>query len=114
MYWDSSKANLEAADASSRRALGVDPASAEAHTSRGVALTLRKDFEGARRELDTSLALNPKLFEAHYFYARAWLTEGKFEEALSRYRNAWQMRPEDYQAMLFRWTRSQSWGVRLR
>ena len=30
MYWDSSKANLEAADASSRRALAVDPASAEA------------------------------------------------------------------------------------
>ena len=100
MYWDSSKANLEAADASSTRALGVDPASAEAHTSRGVALTLRKDFEGARREFDTSLALNPKLFEAHYFYARACLTEGKFEEALSRYRNAWQVRPEDYQAML--------------
>src|SRR6059058_3218267 len=100
MYWDSSKANLEAADASSRRALAVDPASAEAHTSRGVALTLRKDFEGARSEFDTSLALNPKLFEAHYFYARACLTEGKFEEALSRYRDAWQAKPEDYQAIL--------------
>src|SRR6059058_6231204 len=100
MYWDSSKANLEAADASSRRALGVDPASAEAHTSRGVALTLRRDFEGARSEFDTSLALNPKLFEAHYFYARACLTEGKFEEALSRYRDAWQAKPEDYQAIL--------------
>src|SRR5205807_2260061 len=44
MYWDGSKANLEAADASSQRALELDPASAEAHTSRGVALTLRRDY----------------------------------------------------------------------
>jgi adenylate cyclase len=100
MYWDGSKANLEAADASSQRALELDPASAEAHTSRGVALTLRRDVQGARREFNAALNLNPKLFEAHYFYARACLTEGKFEEALSHYRNAWQVRPEDYQAIL--------------
>ncbi len=100
MYWDGSKANLEAADASSQRALELDPAGAEAHTSRGVALTLRRDYEAARREFDNALSLDPKLFEAHYFYARACLTEGKFEEALARYRNAWEVRPEDYQAIL--------------
>jgi TolB-like protein/Tfp pilus assembly protein PilF len=100
MYWDGSKANLEAADASSQRALELDPAGAEAHTSRGVALTLRQDYEGARREFDTALKLNPMLYEAHYFYGRACVTEGKFEEAVSHYRNAWRVRPEDYQAIL--------------
>ena len=100
MYWDGSKANLEAADASSQRALELDPAGAEAHTSRGVALTLRRDYEAARREFDNALSLDPKLFEAHYFYARACLIEGKFEEALARYRDAWKVRPEDYQAIL--------------
>src|SRR5436190_9292693 len=100
MYWDSSHANLEAADTASQRALELDPASAEAHTSRGVALTLRKDHAAARREFETALKLDPKLFEAHYFYARACLTEGKFEEAIAHYRNAWQARPEDYQAIL--------------
>src|SRR5438270_287962 len=65
MYWDSSKANLEAADAASQRALELDPASAEAHTSRGVALTLRRDYLGARREFDLALSLNPVLYEAH-------------------------------------------------
>jgi adenylate cyclase len=100
MYWDSSNANLEAADASSQRALELDPASAEAHTSRGVALTLRRDHASARNEFETALKFNPKLFEAHYFYARACLAEGKFEEAVSHYRNAWQARPEDYQAIL--------------
>jgi adenylate cyclase len=100
MYWDGSKANLEAADASSQRALELDPTSAEAHTSRGVALTLRRDYQAGRREFDIALRLDPRLFEAHYFYARACFTEGKFEEALSHYRNAWRVRPEDYQAML--------------
>jgi TolB-like protein/Tfp pilus assembly protein PilF len=100
MYWDSSNANLEAADSSSQRALELDPASAEAHTSRGVALNLRQDYAAARREFETALKLDPKLFEAHYFYARACLTEGKFEEAIAHYRNAWQARPEDYQAIL--------------
>src|SRR5438552_8628390 len=40
MYWDGSKANLEAADASRQRALELDPTRAETHTSRGIALTL--------------------------------------------------------------------------
>src|SRR5436853_2544794 len=48
MYWDGSKANLEAADASSQRALELDPASAEAHTSRGVAWSLGLDYPVAR------------------------------------------------------------------
>src|SRR5256714_2434151 len=100
MYWDGSKANLEAADASGQRALELDPAGVEAHTSRGVALTLRRDYEAARREFDNALSLDPKLFEAHYFYSRACLIEGKFEEALARYRDAWKVRPEDYQAIL--------------
>jgi adenylate cyclase len=100
MYWDASKANLEAADASSQRALELDPESAEAHTSRGVALTLRREYDGARREFDIALSLNPMLYEAHYFYARACFSEGKLEEAVSHYRDAWRVQPEDYQAIL--------------
>src|SRR5438105_319416 len=100
MYWDGSKANLEAADASSQRALELDSTSAEAHTSRGIALTLRGDHGEARREFDTALRLNPMLYEAHYFYGRTCFTEGEFEEAVSHYRDAWRLRPEDYQAIL--------------
>src|SRR5205814_10306643 len=99
-YWDASKANLDAANASSQRALELDPASAEAHTSRGVALTLRRDYGEARREFDIALSLNPMLYEAHYFYARACFTERKLEEAVAHYRDAWRVRPEDYQAIL--------------
>jgi adenylate cyclase len=99
MYWDGSKANLEEADASSRKALQLDPTSAEAHTSRGVALTLRRHYGEAREEFEAALRLNPMLYEAHYFYGRACFTEGKREEAVSHYRDAWRVRPEDYQAI---------------
>ena len=99
MYWDSSNANLEGADASSRKAVKLDPEIAEAHTSRGLALTLRSQYREAREEFEAALRLDPMLYEAHYFYARACQTEGKFEEAVSHYRDAWRVRPEDYQAI---------------
>ena len=99
MYWDSSKANLESADASSRKALELDPGNAEAHTSRALALTLRRQYDEAREEFEAALRLNSMLFEAHYFFARACLTEGKLDEAVTRYRDAWRVRPEDYQAI---------------
>ena len=99
MYWDGSKANLEGADASSRKALELDPESAEAHTSRGLALTLHSRYQDARQEFEAALGLNPMLYEAHYFYGRACLTEGKFAEAVSHYRDAGRVRPEDYQAI---------------
>jgi adenylate cyclase len=63
-------------------------------------LTLRREYREARREFDAALSLNPMLYEAHYFYGRACVTEGKLEEAVSHYRNAWRVRPEDYQAIL--------------
>src|SRR5438552_5310888 len=99
MYWDASNANLEEAGVSSRSALELDSESAEAHTSRALALTLRRQYDEARREFESALRLNPMLYEAHYFYGRACFTEGKLEEAVSHYRDAWRMRPEDYQAI---------------
>src|SRR5437763_1195490 len=99
MYWDARNANLEEADASGRTSLQLDSESAEAHTSRALALTLRRQYEEARREFESALRLNPMLYEAHYFYGRACFTEGKLEEAVSHYREAWRVRPEDYQAI---------------
>jgi adenylate cyclase len=99
MYGDASKDNLKGADSSSQKALQLDPESAEAHTSRALALTLRRQYDQARKEFEAALRLNPMLYEAHYFFARASLTEGKLEEAVLHYRDAWRVRPEDYQAI---------------
>jgi adenylate cyclase len=100
MYWGGNKADLEAANTSSQRALALDPKSAEAHTSRALVLTFRGEYNEAHQEFEVALRLNPILYEAHYFYARACVTEGKLEEAVSHYRDSWRVRPEDYQAIL--------------
>jgi len=100
MYWDGSKANLEGADSASRKAMDLDPELAEAHASRGFAVSLSKQYDEARREFETAIRLNPKLYEAHYFYARASFQEGKLEEAVRHYQDASRVRPEDYQALV--------------
>src|SRR5438552_16271900 len=76
MYSDASKATPEAADAPSGSALALDPASAEAHTSRGVALTLRLDYLGASRVFDLALRINPVLSEYHCFYGGLCFSSG--------------------------------------
>jgi TolB-like protein/Tfp pilus assembly protein PilF/tRNA A-37 threonylcarbamoyl transferase component Bud32 len=98
MYWDGSRANLEGADSHSRQALEFGPELAEAHASRGLALSLSKRYEESEREFETAIRLNPKLFEAHYFYGRALFQQGKHREAIDQYQEASRVRPEDYQA----------------
>jgi tetratricopeptide (TPR) repeat protein len=100
MYWDGSKANLDAADSASLKALELDPELAEAHASRGFGLSLSRHYEEARKHFETAIRLNPKLYEAHYFYARASFQEGKLAEAVRHYEEASRVRPEDYQALL--------------
>jgi len=100
MYWDGSRANLDGADAASQKALELDPELADAHASRGFALSLKKQYDQARPEFETALRLNPKLYEAHYLFARAWLQEGKLEQAVYHFGEAARLRPEDYQALL--------------
>ena len=97
MYWDASKANLEGADGYSQQALALDAGRAEAHASRGLALSLRQNYEEAEREFATAIALNPNQFEAHYFYARCLFQQGKHEKAVFHYLEAGRVRPEDYQ-----------------
>jgi len=100
MYWDTSKANLEGADSYSRKALELDPESAEAHASRGLTLSLSKQYAEAEREFATAIRLNPKLFEAHHFYGRSSFQQGKMEQAVRCFEEASRVRPEDYQSLL--------------
>jgi len=84
----------------SDRALGLDPDLAEAHASRGVALSLSGRHDEAKLAFETAIALNPRLFEAFYFYARDAFTQGDLAKAIPLYERASEVRPEDYQAPL--------------
>jgi non-specific serine/threonine protein kinase len=97
-YWHASTNTLEQADAASRKALELDSESAEAHASRGLALSLRKMYDEAAQEFEAAIRLDPKLFEGYYFYARARFAQGKMEEAARLYEQACKVSPDDYQS----------------
>ncbi|MFQ5719263.1 MAG: protein kinase [Acidobacteriota bacterium] len=100
-YFDSSETNLKEADTASRKAVEIDPNDAEAHASRGLALSLSGKNEEADAEFQKSIALNHNLYEAHYFYGRALFAQGRHEESVRQYEEACRINPEDYQAPMF-------------
>lgn len=100
MYGGSRDAHREQADISSREALKLNPDSAEAHASRGVALSLKGSYSDAAKEFEKAVRLDPSLFEAWYFYARTCFVQGKLEKALHLYEKAIDVNPQDYQAPL--------------
>ena len=97
MWWDPSRGNLDEAQAASRKALELAPGMAEAHASRGLALTLSEAYAEADAEFSTAMRLDPKSFDSHYFYARASFQQGRYAEATAPFGRAAALRPEDYQ-----------------
>lgn len=97
-WFDHSPAQLEAADRASRRALELAPDLAEAHSARGYALTLGGDFDGAAREFESALKIEPANYEALYLFARSRFAEGKMAEAARLFRQAHETQPDEFQA----------------
>ena len=99
LYFDNSESNLKRADEASRKALELAAESPEAHASRGLALSLLERFEEAQEAFETAIRLDPKLFEAHYFYARSCWQQSKLLEAAQHFEHASEVRPEDFQSI---------------
>jgi non-specific serine/threonine protein kinase len=97
-YGAASQENMDEADIASRKALQLDSELAEAHVSRGLAVSLKKNYAGAERAFDRAIRLDPNSFEAHYYKARICWTQGKLEQAADLFARASQLRPEDFQA----------------
>ncbi len=98
-YWERDPANLAMADEFSARALELAPNLAEARVARGYVLSNRNDFEGASREFETALRLEPTSYDAHYLFARAAWAAGDLLLAEKHFKRAAEVRPEDYQAL---------------
>jgi len=99
-YADSSEENQRQAEDASKKALELDPELAEAHASRGLALSIGKKYDLSEEHFEQAISLNPKLFEAYYFYARDCLAQGKLAKSGQLFEKAIEVRPEDYQAPL--------------
>ena len=86
--------------AMSARALDLDSSLAEAHASRGLALSLGKNYVEAVAEFEKAVALDPTSFEGTYFYARTCFALGKLEQAATLFERASALKPDDYQSLL--------------
>jgi serine/threonine protein kinase/Tfp pilus assembly protein PilF len=99
-YGDSSKVNVDQADRASLKALELAPDLAEAHAARGFALWLMNRHDEADQEFEIAIRLNPKLFDARYFYARSCYQRGKLVAAVHLFEEACRIH-EDHEARYF-------------
>jgi tetratricopeptide (TPR) repeat protein len=90
--------DLEAAERASRQALDLAPALAEAHTARGFALSLSRRYDGAEREFEEAIRINPNSFDAYYYFARSSFARGDIERSADLFRAAADVRQEDFQS----------------
>jgi tetratricopeptide (TPR) repeat protein len=92
--------DFEAADRASRKAQELTPSLAEAHSSRGFVLSLRRRYDEAAKEFEEAIRLNPSSFDAYYLFARSSFAAGKIERSAELFRRAGEVRPEDFQSLV--------------
>ncbi len=92
--------SIESILATSAKALELKSGLAEAHASRGLALSLLGRYPEAMAEFDEAIAVDANLFEAHYFCARACFSQGKLEEAAEHFQRAADINPDDCQTLI--------------
>ena len=100
-YFDAREFNLRQADKASSKALELEPDLAEGHVAKGLAVSLSKRFDEAEQEFETAMRIDPKLFQAAYWFARARLSQGSFDEAVKLFERAAALRPEDWETQHF-------------
>ena len=95
---DSVDAGIDNILAASARALELDAGLAEAHASRGIALSLAQRSEESMMEFEQAIRLGPASFESHYFYARACFAQNDLQRAVALFERAAELNPDDYQS----------------
>lgn len=101
MYYDSSgRDHIDRALAASKRAVDLSPLFSRAHTARGIAHLINKDFMAAEDAFTTAVKLNPRQFDAYYQHARACFQQGNLKKAADLFEKAAMFQPEDYQTPL--------------
>jgi len=88
------EAAYDSAERAARRAIALDPRSAEAHASLGEILANgRWDWAGAEREFQTAIALDPDYATAHQWYGELLAGMGQVPRALAEGRRSVRLDP---------------------
>ncbi|MCJ7612140.1 MAG: tetratricopeptide repeat protein, partial [Candidatus Aminicenantes bacterium] len=97
LYSERQDSVRQQAEAAGRRAIELDPDSAQAQASHAVAMSIGGHREEAERGFEAAVRLDSNLFEAWYFYARHAFVNGDLEKAVRFYGEASRVRPDDFQ-----------------
>ena len=84
-----------------RRALALNPQSAEAYTLLGIALSEDRDFEGAIKDLLTATQINPENYDAQFYLGRAEYALRNLARARDAFAAAARLRPDDVESHFF-------------
>ena len=96
LTWHGFKSPAEAlpkAYAAARKALEINPESAEAHASLGLAMSHRWDWTGAEAEFRRALQLDPQYANAHHWYGDYLSIRSRHGEALAEAKHALELDP---------------------
>lgn len=85
----------------SHRALELDPDSAEAHASRGLALYISKRNEDAERHFETAILISANAFEPYFLYGSCCSARRNFEKAARLFTRASEISPADYLPLVY-------------
>ena len=91
--------DLAKAESASLRALELAPGLAETHAARGFVFTLSRRYESASQAFEAAIRINPNLFDAYYYFARAAFANGHLELSADLFGRAAQVRVEDFQSV---------------
>jgi tetratricopeptide (TPR) repeat protein len=96
LLFETDKCFIEEAQEMADKALELEPDLAEAHLARGMAYSCLRDYETSNTEFETAMRLDPKLFEAPYYWGRNLIWQGRPDDAIRIMRIAQALRPESY------------------
>src|SRR5262245_21522290 len=97
-WWGSQDENLHRADRASQIAMELAPDLADAHVARGFALSLHGRYDESQVHFELAARINPHLFDAYYYYARAAFARGEIEQSVELFSKAAEVRQEDFQS----------------
>jgi TolB-like protein len=87
------EASLATAESAARRAIELDPGSANAHVALGSVLRERRQWSAAEKEFLTAIELAPRSAEARGEYSQFLLAVGRHEESLEEARLSLELDP---------------------
>ncbi len=97
-WFGADDANLRKADDASRKSVALGPELAEARVARGFTLSLSRQYAEATNEFSEAIRINPNLFEAYYYFARASFANGDIARSAELFAKAAEVRREDFQS----------------